>query len=302
MCYLPEVGNAPEPGTMVAWAESSAVNAGNSILGIRTNRNSCGMDLMCAILGKAPDFGLMTDEGRKAKWLIDVKTKGEPDWGILGGAIGEKCVEDVPYVIGVDKYLDGKITPENVHKLKAMGAATASSGAVGLYHVENLTPDAVQHGRKLLAKGYQTYIIDDKEIDRVRGSYPNLWPKNVKKPNRAYIGCPHNTYHEMVKWSTMILDELKKRGLKKVAIPTHLFSRGSGSNHLLDEHPMMVRDLKRAGVTFTNTCVVCFSGLKGYSDSEFGVTNSNKTRKYSNSIYVKDDQMLESIMTGKLVT
>ena len=302
MCYLPEVGNAPKAGTFTAWAESSAINAGNSILGIRTNRNSCGMDLMCAILGKAPYFGLLTDEGRKAKWLIDVKTKGEPDWGILGGAIGEKCVEDVPYIVGIDKYFDGKLTPENVHNLKSMGAATASSGAIGLYHVENLTPDALDHGRDLLAKGYQTYIIDDKEIDRVRSSYPNLWPKNVKKPNRAYIGCPHNTYHEMVKWSTMILDELKKRGLKKVAIPTHLHSATVVRDHLLDEHPIVVRDLKRAGVTFTNSCVVCFSGLKGYSETEFGVTNSNKTRKYSNSIYVSDDQMIESIMTGKLVT
>ena len=63
----------------------------------------------------------------------------------------------------------------------------------------------------------------------------------------------------------------------------------------------MTRDLHVAGVTFTNTCVVCFSGLKGYSETEFGVTNSNKTRKYSNSIYVTDDQLIESIMTGELV-
>ena len=62
-CFLPEIGNAPEPGTFVAWAESSAVNYGNSVLGIRSNRNSCGMELMCALVGKAPYFGLMTDEG-----------------------------------------------------------------------------------------------------------------------------------------------------------------------------------------------------------------------------------------------
>ena len=63
---MKEVGNAPEPGTYVAWAESSAVNYGNSVLGIRTNRNGAGMDLIQAMLGKAPKFGLMTDEGRKA--------------------------------------------------------------------------------------------------------------------------------------------------------------------------------------------------------------------------------------------
>ncbi|MDX2316912.1 MAG: aconitase X [Hyphomicrobiaceae bacterium] len=302
MCYLPEVGNAPKKGTFVAWAESSAINAGNSILGIRTNRNSCGMDLMCALAGKAPYFGLMTDEGRKAKWLIEVKTSGEPDWGVLGGAIGEKCVEDPPFIVGIDKYFDGKITPQNVHKLKAMGAATASNGAIGLYHVENLTPDALDKGRDLLVKDYQTYVIDDAEIERVRSTYPNLWPENVKKPNRAYIGCPHNTYQEMMNWGTGILDALKARGQEKIALPTHMFSATVVRDHVFMEHPVMMRDLKKAGVTFTNTCVVCFSGLKGYNDTEFGVTNSNKTRKYSNSIYLKDDDLLEVIMTGELPT
>ena len=95
-CYVDEIGNAPAPGTYVAWAESSAVNYGNSVLGIRTNRNATGMELLCALLGKAPYFGLMTDEGRMAKWLIEVKTTNEPDWGVVGTAIGRKVVEDVP--------------------------------------------------------------------------------------------------------------------------------------------------------------------------------------------------------------
>ena len=105
-CYLDEVGNAPKAGTYVAWAESSAVNYGNSVLGVRTNRNGAGMDLIQAMLGKAPLFGLMDDEGRKAKWLVEVKTSQEPDWGVIGTAIGRKCVEDVPYVTGLDKYED----------------------------------------------------------------------------------------------------------------------------------------------------------------------------------------------------
>ena len=60
----------------------------NSALGLRTNRNAGGMELLCGLLGKAPLFGLMTDEGRMANWLIDVKTSKEPDWGVLGTAIG----------------------------------------------------------------------------------------------------------------------------------------------------------------------------------------------------------------------
>ena len=299
-CYLPEIGNKPEPGTMVAWAESSAVNYGNSVLGIRCNRNATGMELLCALLGKAPHFGLMTDKGRMAKWLIDVKTSKEPDWGVLGGAIGVKCSEDVPYIAGIDKYLGGKITDENMHHLKAMGSATASNGAVGLYHVENITPDAIKKGRKLLVKGYKTYVIDDAELKKIYKNYPNLWSKKDAKPNRCYIGCPHNTYHEILTWGKNVTEALKKRGQVKVAMPTHLFCATVVRDHLIDEHPELVRDMKRGGMSFSNMCALMFTGLKGYQEKEFAVTNSNKTRKYSSSRYFPDDVLLEIILTGKM--
>ena len=111
-CYWPEVGNAPAAGTYLAWSESSAVNYANSVLGARSNRNSGGIEMMCNILGRAPHFGLMTTEGRRAKWLIDVQTEVEPPWSVLGSAIGMKVIEDVPYIAGVDKFLgqvDGRV-------------------------------------------------------------------------------------------------------------------------------------------------------------------------------------------------
>ena len=143
------------------------------------------MELLCALVGKAPYFGLMTDEGRMAKWLIDVKTTKEPDWGVLGAAIGIKVVEDVPYVVGVDKYFGGEVTKENMHLLKAMGSSTAANGAVGLYHVEGVTPDAKKKGRDLLVKDYQTYVVDDAELDNMYKDFPNLWAKKDGKPTRS---------------------------------------------------------------------------------------------------------------------
>ena len=214
------MGNAPEPGTYVAWAESSAVNYGNSVLGLKTNRNGAGIDLICALTGKAPRFGLMSDEGRQAKWLVDVKTTDDPDWGALGTAIGRKVVEDVPYVAGIDKYFEGgEVTEENMHLLKAMGSATASSGAVGLYHVENLTPEPKEVGRKLLAEGYQTYVYDDAEEQRVIATFENLWEDKDGDPTAAFIGCPHNTYHELHKWGKLVTEALEKAGKEKTAIP-----------------------------------------------------------------------------------
>jgi len=94
-CYLPEMGNTPSRGDCLAWSESSAINYVNSVLGARTNRNSMGIDMLCNILGKAPHFGLLTDEGRQAVWLIDVKTTKLPHPEMIGSAIGLKVMEDV---------------------------------------------------------------------------------------------------------------------------------------------------------------------------------------------------------------
>jgi predicted aconitase len=300
-CYLDEIGNAPKPGTYVAWAESSAVNYGNSVLGIRTNRNGAGMDLIQAMLGKAPKFGLMTDEGRKAKWLVEVKTSKEPDWGAVGTAIGRKCVEDVPYVTGLDKYFkDGKVTADNLHLLKAMGSATASSGAVGLYHVEGVTPDAKKKGRKLLAKGYKTYVIDDKEQARIIGTFPNLWPKKDGDPTAVFIGCPHNTYHEVIKWGKLVTEALDKAGKTEAAIPVYLFTPNKVRDRAIEEHGELISKMKRAGMHSTNMCGVSYAGMKGFSDRVRGVTNSAKTRNYSTVRYFPDEILVKIIVTGKI--
>jgi len=300
-CYLDEIGNAPEPGTYVAWAESSAVNYGNSVLGIRTNRNGAGMPEICAMLGKAPLFGLMTDEGRMAKWLVEVKTTQEPDWGAVGTAIGRKCVEDVPYISGLEKYFKGgKVTPDNLHLLKAMGSATASSGAVGLYHVEGVTPDAKEKGRKLLVKGYKTYVIDDKEQARIIGTFENLWPEKDGDPNAAFIGCPHNTYHEVIKWGKLVTEALDKAGKKKAAMPVYLFTPNKVRDRVIEEHGELVSKMKRAGMHATNMCGVSYGGMKGFSERVRGVTNSAKTRTYTTVRYFPDDVLVEIIVTGKI--
>ena len=300
-CYLEEVGNAPEPGTYVAWAESSAVNYGNSALGIRTNRNGAGMDLLQAMLGKAPQFGLMTDEGRKANWLIEVKTSKEPDWGAIGTAIGRKCVEDIPYITGLEKYFEGgKVTADNLHLLKAMGSATASSGAVGLYHVEGVTPDAREKGRDLLVEDYQTYVIDDKEQAQIISTFENLWPDKDADPTAAFIGCPHNSYHEVIKWGKLVTEALDKAGKEDAAIPVYLFTPNLVRDRAIEEHGELISRMKRAGMHATNMCGVSYAGMKGFSERVRGVTNSAKTRNYSTLRYFPDEILVKIIVTGKI--
>jgi predicted aconitase len=300
-CYVPEVGNAPPPGTYVAWAESSAINYGNSALGLRTNRNAGGMDLLCGLLGKAPLFGLMTDEGRMANWLVEVKTSKEPDLGVLGTAIGLKVIDGVPYISGLEPYLGTEVSNDNMHLLKKMGSATAASGAVGLYHVENLTPDAKQKGRNLLKEGYQTYVYDDTEQARVLSNFPTEKEGRPKDPTVCLIGCPHNTYEEILEWGTRVTEEIEKRGLKTAAIPTKLFCSHVVRDHLVREHPVLVGKMTEANMRFTNMCTVSYVGMKGFSERTFAVTNSPKTRNYYPDVrYLPDDILAEVICTGKI--
>lgn len=300
-CYTKEVGNRPKPGTYVAWAESSAVNYGNSALGLRTNRNASGMELLCALIGKAPLFGLMTDEGRMSTWLVDVKTTKEPDLGVLGTAIGRKVVDANPFITGLDKYLGTEITDDNMHLLKKMGSATAAAGAVGLYHVENLTPDAKEKGRKLLKEGYQTYVYDDAEQARVLATFPTEVEDRPKDPTVAVIGCPHNTYQEILYWGTKVTEAMEKNGMNKPAIPTKLLCASVVRDRLVKEHPLLVGKMTAADMRFTNMCSLSFVGMKGFSEEMFAVTNSPKTRNYYPYVrYLTDDALVETILTGKI--
>jgi predicted aconitase len=104
-CYMDEVGNKPQKGEVLSWAESSAVVYANSVLGARCNRNSGIIDIMGSVVGFVPYFGLLTDEGRKATWIVEIKTTKKPEAQLLGSAIGMKVMEDVPYIKGLDIWI-----------------------------------------------------------------------------------------------------------------------------------------------------------------------------------------------------
>ena len=194
---------------------------------------------------------------------------------------------------------DGKPNPVAVGKLKAMGSSSAASGAVGLYHVENVTPEAIDQGRDLLTEDHQTYVIDDAELARIRESFPNLWKDPNGDPNGVYIGCPHNTYNEMVYWCQKFHAALKDTEQAKLALPVVLASSPAVKDKLFDEHPLLCRDMKRAGVEFTTICTPAWLGLKGMADIERGVTNSGKARCYTNLRMYDDDVLVKIALTGK---
>ena len=219
-CYLDEVGNKPQKGDVLSWAESSAVVYANSVLGARCNRNSGILDIMGSIVGYVPYFGLLTDEGRKATWVVRINTTKKPEAQLLGSAIGMKVMEDVPYVVGLDKWLGTELNDAACTYLKDFGAATASNGAVGLYHIANLTPEAVELGESLIAEGAREYVIDDAELERVKNDYPVIWKNPDAKPKLCFMGCPHMSLQQLKDWTDKVEASLREAGNAKVLIPT----------------------------------------------------------------------------------
>lgn len=295
-CYMPQVGNVPKRGQVLSWAESSAVVYANSVIGARTNRTSGIIELLCGILGKVPEFGLVTDEGRRAKWLVEVKTSKLPNAQVLGSAIGMKVVEDVPYIVGLDKFLGKGLNSTTEDYLKDMGAASASNGAVGLYHVENITPEAIEQGRDLLVKDYKTYMIDDEEIERVIKSYPVLWKDLNAKPAKCFIGCPHLSKNQIYEWIEKVSHRLAKAGKDKVEIDTVLCAAPDViSDFKTDEEAY--QKLIDMGLHLTYICPLMYMSNPECSKQPI-ITNSNKLRTYSTARFFLDDEVLDIIVTG----
>lgn len=297
-CYLPQVGNIPKRGQVLAWAESSAVVYANSVIGARTNRNSGIIELLCGIIGKAPEFGLLTEEGRRAKWLVELKTSKLPPAQVLGSAIGIKAVEDVPYITGLDKYLGSGIDDNTSDYLKDMGAASASNGAVGLYHVENITPEAVEQKRALLQENYNTYIIDDNEVERIIKSYPILWKDKNSKPKFCFIGCPHLSLKQLYEWLDNISKALKAAGKSRVALNTILCAAPGVANEFIKDKEAYDK-LYNLGAKITSICPLMYMNNPLCSKQPV-ITNSNKLRTYSTARYFMDDEILKIIAEGSL--
>ena len=294
-CYYPEIDNIPGKGDILSWAESSAVNYANSVLGARCNRNSGMIELFGSIVGFVPKFGLLTDDGRKAKWKVTVNTTKKPIPQILGSAIGLKVMEDVPYVVGLDKWLGTELTDECKSYLKDFGAATASNGAVGLYHIENITPEAVELGEALLEPGYREYVIDDAELERVYKSYPIMWKNPEKDGTIAFIGCPHLSKTQLEEWSDRILDGLESSGRGKVACQTVLCTPAPVRKAF--EKTEKYARLRKSGTEVTSICPLMYTS-NPLTKSRRIMTCSNKLRTYSLARYYKDDELL-AIITGK---
>lgn len=247
-------GNRPEPGSHVAWSESSAVSFANSVLGARTNRESGVSALASAICGCTPNYGYHLDENRHVDYIVDVECSldEDSDYGALGHYIGKQVGSNVPYFHMFDNN-------PGEDDLKALGAAMAASGAVALYHVEGVTPEA--HGDML------SDDIERITVSNLDEAYSSL-NSDVSEIDLVTLGCPHASPAELKK----IADLLKGR---EVCSDLWVIT----SREIKEDNSALVNEIESSGaLVIADTCmVVAPVDELGY---ETMATNSGKAAFY----------------------
>ena len=267
-CAPYQAGHRPGFGTDVAWGESNAVVFCNSVLGARTNRYGDFLDIACAITGRAPDTGLHQQANRKPQFAFDLSAidrtflTEEIAWPVLGSLYGRHAGEAVGIVTGV--------TPEPTEEnLKAFGAAAASSGAVGLFHIDGVTPEA------------RTGMVDKHNVaETIRVSPAMLVDaqrrlSTAEKPERidaVAIGSPHLSEPEFRRLERLI-------GGRRLAVPLYACT----GRHVLAQldRDGRRRALEKAGVTVVaDTCVVVTPIMRELAGGVL-MTNSGKFAHYA---------------------
>ena len=200
-CAPYQQGMIPRFGQQIAWGESNAIAFANSIIGARTNRYGDLMDICAGIVGRVPCFGLHLDENRKAELIISLEgfsqdaLAADALYPLVGFLLGELAGDRVAALQGVP-------TDVKIDALKGLSAAAASSGAVGLFHVVGVTPEAQNlqmclKGKKAKAK----FVITPK---MVREAEERLWTAKGDSVDMVAVGCPHFSFEEFIELAQLI--------------------------------------------------------------------------------------------------
>jgi len=275
------IGNVPKFQEHISWSESSAVSYANSVLGARTNRES-GISALCsAITGVTPEYGYHLDENRTANFLVNVKTKLEKDsdFSALGYIVGKKVKNGVPYFRGIKN--------ASLENLKFLGAAMAASGAVALYYVEGITPEAKK--KNMLDENFEEIVIEN--LDE---GY-NALNSEVNEIDLVAIGCPHASFEE--------LEQIEKI-LKGKKVKTKLWIMTSRKIKEIAEKKGLLQKIETSGArVFADTCMVV-SPIEGLGFKTVA-TNSGKAAFYLPSYcgmkvrFGSLEKCINSAVTGK---
>jgi len=227
-CTPYAIGARPEFGEHVAWAESNAVCFANSVLGARTNREGGPSALAAAIVGATPEYGLHTADRRHPTVVVNVSTKPHGiDYSLIGLVAGERVGEGLPFFRGFRG---------SENDLKWMGAALASSGTCGMFHLEGVTPEA----RRVRLKGLRSITITRRDLTQAKASYTN-----GTEPDLIALGSPQLSSEE-------VRDIAHRVERKPPRIPVWVFT----SRIVKEANPEAVASIERhGGKVLADTCL-----------------------------------------------
>jgi hypothetical protein len=277
------VGHVPRLGQHLAWAESSAVSYANSVLGARTNREGGPSALAAAITGRTARYGLHLDGNRQATTIVEVHCPitSEADLGALGYRVGRQVKNGVPYFRFADWRLD-------IQDLKVLGAAMAASGAVALYHVEQVTAEAIAGTALEPGREAQRLVIDDLAPGYAALNGP------AERVDLVSLGCPHASLAEMEAMAAALQD---RRVTAKLWITTARATRQAA-----DKAGLVARIEAAGGRVVADTCLVVAPVAElGFRTM---ATNSAKMALYAPSHsglsvrFGTMEQCLEAAVTG----
>lgn len=230
----------PKMGEHIAWAESSAIVYANSVLGARTNRESGISALAAALTGRAANYGLHRDEGRRATIIVDFDFNlNFFDHAIAGLFLGSKIGKGIPYFKGISNNLDA---------LKALGAALNSSGSIPMFHAENITPEF----KDAVSVDLERITISRKDLENFRLSL-----SADIDPDVVMIGCPHLSTEELKNIAFFIKKRKVRQGKSLI-----LFT----SRKVKEEAINYIVEIEKSGArVFTDTCMVVSPLQEKYS-------------------------------------
>jgi predicted aconitase len=290
-CYMEEVGNTPKYGDTLSWGEDAAVLYANAVLGARSHRNPAGFDLFGTLLGRTPLCGVLTDEGRKARCVVELDTAELPDPQLLGIAVGREIGDDIPCIWGLEVHLGAALEEDAKDYLKDFGAALAAYSGAGMFHVSHLTPEAVRLGDRILTAHPKIYSVNDQMLLRLKAEMTQGKKKKNPAPKLCFIGCPHLSFLQLLEWEARFTLELERQGKKQLGMTTLLSAAPQVLERYAKEEAESRLRLLECGAQLTS--------LRPVRDEKHtGVTNAATLCVHGGARFFSDDEIIRIAVKG----
>jgi hypothetical protein len=246
-CAPYQIEMKPKFGQQIAWGESNAIVFANSVIGARTERYPDMFDICCAITGRAPAMGLHLAENRAGELLLRLKDipealqRSDDFYPVLGHFIGKISRDRIPVI-------DGTSVSPTEDQLKALGAASASSGGIALFHIVGVTPEAPTMESAFQGKQPQATI--DVTMELLREARRELTHTDSDALDMVVLGSPHFSLAEFKQLAPLVAGKQKNSNVKFLVTSSRAMTQLAKQAGYLDA-------LQKFGAQLTvDTCIL----------------------------------------------